>query len=99
MEKQLDIFYNSTGLTGTELALSRMKAGSDSKLILSLFRCNPGQSFTPFEVCERLNFDYFRKINSVRRSMSDLTDMGFLVATSEMRTGVLGKPNHCWRLA
>lgn len=98
MELQLDIFHKPQGLTPSELALSKMKAESDSKLILSFFRCHPEESFTPFEVVTALGLDPFRKINSIRRSMSDLTKLNLLVITTELREGVLGKPNHCWRL-
>ncbi len=94
---QLDIFYNTTHLTGNDLKIRRIKADAQSRLILAFFKMHPGELFTPFEVLKALNYDPMQ-ITSVRRSITDLTNAGLLIKTDVMKQGELGSPNHCWRL-
>jgi len=98
---QLDIFYNTTHLTGNELKIRRVKADADWRLIVAFFRLHPGELFTPFEVMQQLGYG-LEKINSIRRAMTDLSQARptpMLVKTDTMKPGELGSPNHCWRLA
>jgi len=95
---QLDIFYNTTHITGDDLKIRRIKADAQSRLILAFFKMHPGELFTPFEVLKELNYDPMQ-ITSVRRSITDLTQASLLVKTNTMKQGSLGAPNHCWRLA
>jgi hypothetical protein len=98
-ETQLSIFHNTLSLQGAELAENDSKANSLARLILKFFRQNPGCTFTPFEVQEKL--DLGRKpITSIRRAMTDLTqtDPPCLVKTDIRKQGVYGADNFCWRL-
>jgi hypothetical protein len=98
---QLNIFYNTTCLTGNELKIRRIKADADARLIHALFKMHPGESFTPFEVMEQLGYG-LEKINSIRRAMTELSQAEpgpILIKTDIMRRGNLGATNHCWRLA
>jgi hypothetical protein len=90
-----DKFYNTTGLDATELKKRQIKAGSQNGKILEYFKEHPYQNFTPFEIQELLGFVC---INSVRRAISDLTDMGLLTMTSEKRMGKFGMMNNTWRI-
>jgi hypothetical protein len=98
---QLDIFYNTTHLEGSDLKIRRIKADADARLILAFFKMHPGELFTPFQVMEQLGYG-LEKINSIRRAMTDLSQAEpepQLVKTEVRRPGRLGSPNHCWRLA
>jgi len=95
---QLDIFYNTTHLEGTDLKIRRIKADAQSRLILAFFRMHEGELFTPFEVLKALSYDPMQ-ITSVRRSITDLAQAGLLLKTDVMKPGALGASNHCWRLA
>ena len=95
MEQQLDIFYNTCNLSGTELKERKIKAGSQNDRILGYFRAHPYHNFTPFEVQESLGMAC---INSVRRAITDLTEHGYLVMTAERRNGRFGMTNNTWKL-
>jgi len=98
---QLDIFYNTTHLTGNELKIRCIKADADNRLILAFFKMHPGELFTPFDVMEQLGYG-LEKINSIRRAMTELSQIEpepLLIKTNIKRPGKLGAPNHCWRLA
>jgi hypothetical protein len=99
-DTQLSIFHNTLNQSGAELAESDKKANSLAILILKFFRQNPGCTFTPFEVQDKL--DLGRKpITSIRRAMTDLThtDPPYLVKTDIRKQGEYGADNYCWRLA
>jgi hypothetical protein len=98
---QLDIFYNTTHLTGDELKIRRAKADADWRLIMAFFSMHPGELFTPFEVMEQLGYG-LEKINSIRRAMTDLSNARptpMLIKTEIRKPGKLGAPNNCWKLA
>ena len=52
---------------------------------------------------KKISFDVRRlmktnkNINSVRRAITNLTEDGYLLKTSERRMGEEGKMNYCWR--
>lgn len=50
---------------------------------------------TPFEVEHRLDYRY--PITSIRRAMTNLTELMVLEKTDEVRQGKYGKKNHVWR--
>ena len=96
MEIQMEIFYNTCNLEGTELKERKIKAGSQNDRILGYFRSHPYQNFTPFEVQEALGMAC---INSVRRAITTLTlRHGLLVMNEERRNGRFGMTNNTWKL-
>jgi Fe2+ or Zn2+ uptake regulation protein len=99
MSTQLDIFYNTTSLAGPELKQREMRAGTQNRLILDIFKSLPDNSFTPFEILLMLPWEKFNTpITSIRRSITTLTNLGYLVKTAERRAGIYGDMNFTWRL-
>ena len=98
---QLGFYYNTTHVKGSELHMRRFKADAESRLILAFFRMHPGELFTPFDVYNALGYTDPLKIISIRRSMTDLTQLEtpLLEKTEVMKKGERGAPNHCWKLA
>ena len=101
MNEQLEIFYNTTKLSGLELKESKMRTGSQNKLILDFFRAHPNYNFTPWDV-QRYTGSYRGLINtpitSIRCSLTTLTDLGHLVKTDIKRPGIYNADCFCWRL-
>ena len=99
MDTQLDFYFNTTNIQGEELRQCQIKAGTQNAVILAFFRANPGKSFTPFEVKYGLKWHLnFPPITSIRRAISTLTELDYLIMTDELRAGEYGAVNHCWRL-
>lgn len=96
---QLDIYFNTTNEKGDQLKASTHKAGTQNAEILDLFTQYHYREFTPDEV-----ETHFKKegrmwpLTSVRRSISTLTDQGFLDKLDTMRKGGYGKDTHTWKL-
>lgn len=90
-------YYNTLNEEGEVLKESTQKAKTQTSVIFDLFRVNPDQSYTPFEVNYILSFKNY-PITSVRRAMSDLTKEGKLEKTEKKEEGEYGKDNYCWRL-
>ena len=87
-------YFNTTDLVHPELASREKDAQSQEEHILRFFRRYPSQSFTPFEVQERNGMSC---INSVRRAITNLTNQGKLLKTSEKRkSGPFNQTNCCW---
>ena len=100
MSGQLDIYFPTTRMTDREIKEREIRAGSQNAQILQIFRDHPGQSFTPFEIRNIWFARLYRDvpITSIRRAITTLTKLGYLVMTSEMRPGQYGESNHTWRL-
>lgn len=102
MESQLDLFHNTTCLEGSALRRREIRAGSQNSVILAYFQASMG-IFTPNEILERLVLIGLiapnTPITSIRRAMTDLTKLGYLVKTDERRPGEYGELNYCWKLA
>lgn len=88
--------YNTTALTGDDLKQARVKAGGQKEKILKFFQSHPHTSFTPAQV--HLHFGQQMVLNSVRRSITDLTTEGYLDKLGERRIGLYGKDNFTWKL-
>ena len=95
--RELDLFYNTYNLQGKELKERKMRVGSQNRIILDFFKAHPGILFTPFEV-QRYTGLIRTPITSIRRAMTCLTDLGYLVMTNKMKEGEYGEKNHTWRL-
>lgn len=92
------MFYNTTHLHGKELLHATNKANSQKEKVFAFFKLNPDKEFTPADVHQAI-FDEATPITSTRRSITDLTKMGFLKQTSTKREGFYGASNYCWMLA
>lgn len=95
-DSHLQKYYNTTGLSGEALAKQEIKTGTQNWLILQWFRQHPGE-WTPSEVWQRVNLPGV-PLTSIRRSITNLTDWGYLERTDCQRQGLYGKPEGCWRV-
>jgi hypothetical protein len=93
----IERFHNSIHLEGDELRKRERKTKAQNWLILEYFRVHEYENFTPFEIQKRMGFDNI-PITSIRRAISDLTEMGYLVKTDVKRPGIYGESNYCWKL-
>ena len=105
MEPQLDLFksvfnrfHNTTEIQGPELIKREMRTGSQNKAILAFFRRHPVLNLTPFEIQHAIHLEG-TPITSIRRALSDLTKLGYLVKTDIKRKGNYGADCYCWTLA
>ncbi len=95
MTAQLDIYFPTTDLNDQELAERKIKAGSQNAIILDIFRGNPHWLLTPFDVQKCWNRKFKEiPITSIRRSITTLTMLGYLLKTSDFRRGDYGEKNH-----
>ena len=91
-------FYNTISLTGTPLTTAKGQAKAQQVKILEFFISNPKGKFSPFDILELVFNDTHTPITSVRRSMTNLTDAGFLTKLNEKKVGLYGQVNHLWEL-
>lgn len=96
-EKRLSIFHNTLDLPESDLKVRQLKAGSQNQKILAIFRNNPDEHYTPFEIWA-VHYPH-APLTSIRRAMTDLTKLGYLEKTKEKRAGEYGELNYCWKLA
>jgi hypothetical protein len=91
------LFYNTVKLSPEELLEKYTSASSLEVAIMYFFSQNPDQSFTPFEVQEKMGTN--KLINSVRRSITNLCDDGYLIKNdiNHMKMGNHGTKNHTWK--
>jgi hypothetical protein len=95
-KNNLGEFFNTIHESGDTLKQSEIKAGTQNAEILEVFRRYPNRVFTPAEINQMIGYKW--PFTSVRRGISTLTDMGYLVKTDIMRDGIFGKPNYCWKI-
>lgn len=101
--RPMNRFHNTTGFKGAELKEHEFKAGKLNKRVLDFFKAHPCENYNPFEVWKALGVNSCIR-SSVQRSISDLTEMGYL----EKLDGKQGRPfvqrmgqygiSFCWRL-
>jgi hypothetical protein len=91
------MYYNTNKESGFELVESQHKSFKQEQVVLDFFR-NHLEEYTPFEVHARIPVLQKSPVTSVRRSITDLTDQGYLEKTPIMRKGLYGKANHTWML-
>lgn len=92
---QLEFFYNTIDLPAPELEVRQETARSQEEEILEVFELRPYECLTPFEVQDLTGIEC---INSVRRSMTNLSKRGKLVKTDVKKVGKYGTPNYTWKL-
>ena len=91
-------FYNTIDLQGERLRIARKSVKNQEDKVFIFFADRPGQLFTPTELHEGLGGEKFCRFSSIHRSLSNLTDAGWLEKTGQMRESRYNKPNHTWRL-
>ena len=72
---------------------------SQEDLILDFYRRNPTKAMTPSHVHAFLFARTMTPLTSIRRAITDLTEVGQLEKTDRKRAGLYGKDEHCWRYA
>jgi hypothetical protein len=90
-------FYNTAH--AEDRTREKLRISNQERIILGFFQARPFETFTPAEVqsgCPDLGMTL---LTSVRRAVTDLTDMGLLEKTRIMRDGGYGVKTHTWRLA
>ena len=93
MMGRLMSYFNTTKLNGPCLKEYKKIADSQNDIILNFFS-DTDESYTPFEVQALVLPN--APVTSVRRSITNLTNAGYLVKTSELRKGQYKRLNHCW---
>lgn len=94
----LDRYHNTNGLSGDDLKQKQMKTGSQNRKVLDFFRSHSYENFTPWEVNRALGMNN-TPITSIRRAITDLTEMGYLRRTDIQRPGLYKEPCYAWQLA
>ena len=92
------MYYNTNEEDGPGLRESWAQAAKQDDLVLMIFKDNPNESFTPYEIqhlCEVCERDW--PITSIRRAINTLTKAGNLTKTDELRKGKYGKNTHTWK--
>jgi hypothetical protein len=88
-------FYQTIDQVGSALKESNMKVKRQEDLIYSLFvKCN--QPLSPSMVLSKSGLNC--PITSIRRAMTDLTNLGKIVKTDRQIKGLYGKAEHLWEL-
>ena len=95
--KQLEFYFNTTSLSGPALTARKERIGGQNKKVLDYFRSHPEGFYTPFDIQANL-FSSNVPITSIRRAMTTLTELGYLVKTDVKKPGRYGEMNYCWRL-
>ena len=91
-------YYNTTNLAGTKLKKEELKALSQNTQVLHIFKLNEDKALNPFDIQDALKDDYKFNypITSIRRSITNLTELGLLVKTRAKSRGKYGKFNYTW---
>lgn len=86
-------YYNTTNESGTSLLSSESDAANQEESIINLYRrigmASPSQVSVVFPKWP---------LTSIRRAITDLTKVGYLVKTDTKQIGLYGKPESVWRL-
>ena len=88
-------FYQTTNQTDSALKESNKKTRKQEDLIYSLFvKCN--RPLSPSMVLSQSGLNC--PITSIRRAITDLTNLGRIVKTDRQVRGMYNKPEHLWEL-
>jgi len=90
-------YFNTTNAKGEELKGYQNKADTQDDKILSFFKSNPLDNFTPEEVWRKI-FNGETPLTSVRRAITNLKNAGDLEKTKIKREGGFGRPCYCYCL-
>lgn len=97
MNNQLEFYFNTTSLSGPALTARKERIGGQNRKVLDYFRARPEGLYTPFNIQDNL-FRSDVPITSIRRAMTTLTELGYLVKTDVKKPGRYGDDNFCWKL-
>ena len=89
-----DSYHNTNGEASPVLERSERKASRQEDVILQLFK--RGGEYTPDEVWQKLYAGTMVPITSVRRAITNLTNLGQLEKTDKQRVGMYGKQVYVW---
>lgn len=96
-DKALERYHNTTKLEGSELKQREVKTKTQNWLILEYFRSHSYETFTPSELFKRMDLPGV-PLTSIRRGISDLTEMDYLIKTDVKRPGMYGAMEYTWRV-
>ncbi len=93
------IYFNSTGLSGTELDTARRKATKQNERVMLIYKAK-NRPMSPSEV-HSIYQAWFNRcpLTSIRRAITTLTDSGQLTHTGTLRPGPFGAKEGVWRVA
>ena len=89
-------YYNTTRVSGAELARYESSAAGQEERVLALFRQFPDRLISPVQVHTIVMPGAPRR--SVARSLRNLVMHRHLIKTDEQVAGRYGRPNYLWRL-
>lgn len=88
-------YHNTTTITGEQLTLFTVKAGTQERLVYEMFK--KYGMMTASECLSR-----FSKINtpitSIRRAFCSLYDQGLISKEKETKIGIYGRPEHYYKI-
>lgn len=95
---KLSKFYNT--INDPNKSELDIQANTQAEKIYKFFKNNPFKEFTPFDVQRRMRIQLIinSPITSIRRAITDLTEVGLLEKTGNKKPGIYGKNNYTWRL-
>ena len=88
-------FYQTIDQVGSALKESKKKTRKQEDLIYSLF-VKRKRPLSPSMVLSQSGLNC--PITSIRRAMTDLTNLGKIVKTDRQIKGIYGKAEHLWEL-
>ena len=88
-------FYQTTNQTDSALKESNKKTRKQEDLIYSLF-VKSNRPLSPSMVLSQSGLNC--PITSIRRAITDLTNLGRIVKTDRQVRGMYNKPEHLWEL-
>lgn len=90
------IYYNTTSETPQQVIDFEAKNLKQDTIILNIY-FNAKRKLTPSDVLKR--FPGEPPLTSIRRSITNLTNSGFLKKTEKKKLGMYGRSEHFWKLA
>jgi Fe2+ or Zn2+ uptake regulation protein len=94
-------YFNTTDLQGAELEEAQEKSLFQRDVIFNVFKDNPQDELTPFDVQRKLyKKGYKYPLTSIRARMTTLTKDGLLIRSSVADAiGGYNAKNHTWKLS
>lgn len=89
-------YFDTTDQHGTTLDAYESKAEAQNKIILDVFKSNPYQKFTPYQVHDLIGGDNTCLISNVKRAITTLTKSNHLRKLDEKIIERYGRENFVW---
>ena len=91
-------YHNTTNLNGKELKEAKRNAVTQEEIILDIFK-DKEVRLTPSDVWIIYRRDIKDvPLTSIRRAITNLTNRYKLYKCNDMREGMYGKLEHCWKI-